>query len=204
MYYRLKHLIPIIQNRLLFRARERLKCYIMLFKAFANICEGFFMNETDETIHPKSMSFDLYKSYRFIEYHNQLSYMSNQLLILSIFLFLVSLSMKAFCTSLICFHSLKVLISGSFCVFIGGTSLIWMANPLLWASWLFNKHSTLSLSLSILAFIVALSFLFFDKIITNEGGIPEKITQFKAGYWFWLLSITMNVVAHILPFLKKT
>jgi len=35
----------------------------------------------------------------------------------------------------------------------------------------------------------AAAFLLMGTVVTNEGGVPSRITGFKIGYWLWLGSM---------------
>lgn|SRR6185437_10054690 len=111
------------------------------------------------------------------------------ILFISIGLFVISLSQKCFCTTYSCGDSIAVFFSGFFGFFLSFTNLIWLANPLLILSWIIiNRNNKLSVVMSFLAALFALSFLFFPKIIDNENGNVSQIISYKIGYWLWLAS----------------
>ena len=95
-------------------------------------------------------------------------------LIVSISLLALSLTQKCYCTTINgCGDSLMVFIFGILGLAYGGAALTWLANPLLIASWITLKPSNKwSLILSVIAFLISISFLLFDKVIADEAGNP--------------------------------
>jgi hypothetical protein len=80
----------------------------------------------------------------------------------------------------------------------GGIVLVWFANPLFIIGLIINKKSpTGSLLLSIAASVVSLAFLFGDEIMINEAGHVAKIATLQIGYWLWLTSMILLVLASI-------
>lgn len=73
-------------------------------------------------------------------------------------------------------------------VFEGG--IAWLANPLLFISWLFLliKQPKISFPLSLITFILSLSYLSVSTITVNEGGGKAAITSYGLGYYLWLAS----------------
>lgn len=110
----------------------------------------------------------------------------------SIMLFIGSLMSDAYCVNDNCNDSASgfmCFITGWIGVLMGGAAISWLANPTLLLSWLFFKNKkTLSTIFSIISTMFCLSFLMFDEIIVNEAGHYGQITDYKMGYWFWLLS----------------
>jgi hypothetical protein len=120
-------------------------------------------------------------------------------LLFSIGLFIVSLTQKCYCTENSCGDSLAALFSGALGFFLSPAGFSWLANPLIIISWATtNRKIKLSLISSIVAFLMALSFMFFDKIIANEGGSFEKIVSYKLGYWLWLSGIGVMVIRNLI------
>lgn len=114
-------------------------------------------------------------------------------LLLSVILFAASLTQDAFCVSGICsdWPGWSILLFGA----LGHTS--WFANPLLAASWiaaLFARRLP-ALILSLAALGLAGSFLFETSVITNEAGMANPVTGLREGYWLWLASMAMAVIA---------
>jgi hypothetical protein len=73
----------------------------------------------------------------------------------------------------------------------------WMANPLLCVSWFLigRKYYKISLYFSLLAFVLMLSFLFYGNLVTRDDLSVSKISGYGYGYFFWLLSSFVLVVA---------
>jgi hypothetical protein len=109
--------------------------------------------------------------------------------IISIGLFILSLTQVAYCTTNLCRSSIDALITGSLGALYGGAALTWFANPFLIISWLsFNRNISLSLVTSLLAVLVSFSFLLFHSVVDNEAGHLNTIISYKAGYWLWTAS----------------
>ena len=120
-------------------------------------------------------------------------------LFLSLGIFLIALTQKCYCTTAQCGDSLAAFIVGIIGVFFGGAALTWLANPLLLFSWITVKlKPTLSLIAALLATFVALSFLFFDEIIDNEGGTYNEIIEYKLGYWLWVSSSVVMFIGQLI------
>jgi len=129
-------------------------------------------------------------------------------LLLSIGVFIISLTQKSFCTnSNVCryFSGFLSLIFGWLGVFILHIPTFpWLANPLLLVSWiLFRKKPKVSFILSIVAFILMLSFLLVDEIITNEAGTKSKVVSYELGYWLWLLSSFIMLIGNSINWKKN-
>lgn len=120
---------------------------------------------------------------------------SNQkqiLLYISITLYIIALTQKSYCTKVSCGDSIMALIMGPIGMVFGGATLTWLANPLLFISWkLHSKNYKLSLILSALATLLALSFLCFNKIIADEAGNYKEIISYGLGYWLWVSSAAL-------------
>lgn len=79
-------------------------------------------------------------------------------------------------------------------VFYGGAGLCWLANPAVIASWVLMKSNPgMALGFSALATVLALAFLWFDKIVANEGGGVAAIIGYKLGYWLWVSSMAATL-----------
>ena len=131
--------------------------------------------------------------------------MKNQKLFLfiSIGVYIVSLTQKSYCTSggnCEYFSGFLNLIFGWFGVFmLHIPAFPWLANPILLASWItFKKKQKLSFILSIIAFILMLSFLFVNEIIVNDGSTTSKVNFYGLGYWLWVLSSFIMIVGNII------
>lgn len=123
-------------------------------------------------------------------------------LFISIFLYLIALTQKTYCTPGNCeyFSGLLNLIFGWIGVFmLHVPAFTWLANPILLISWFFFKRKPkISFILSSVAFILMLSFLLCDEIIDNEGGTRGKIICYGLGYWLWVLSSFMMILGNLL------
>lgn len=123
-------------------------------------------------------------------------------LILSIVVFIISLTQKSYCSSYgLCdnygFLSLFIGWLGVFMLHI--PAFTWLANPLLLGSWiLFSKKPRTSFILSIMAFILMLSFLLVDEIISNEAGTKSKVVFYGLGYWLWVFSSFIMVLGSLM------
>jgi phosphatidylserine synthase len=113
---------------------------------------------------------------------------------LSIILFFVCLTLTAFRTS-----SNNDYPAWFVFVFFGPISLFllyptWLANVFLLLSW--TEHSrnlSKCLTYSLVALILALSFLLYKKVpITDTGSETFSVAS---GYWVWILSIALQVLA---------
>jgi len=78
----------------------------------------------------------------------------------------------------------------------GGSNLCWLANPLLFGSWITSYFNNLmSFLFSIFAFIISYSFYFATEIAVDEAGTPREITRLGIAYWLWLLSIFVMLIS---------
>lgn len=113
-------------------------------------------------------------------------------LFISIGLYIVSLTQKSYCSSFgpcdnFGFLSLFFGWIGVFMLHI--PAFTWLANPIILASWIFfKKKPKTSFTLSVVAFIIMLSFLLVDEIIANEAGTKSRVVFYGLGYWLWVLS----------------
>lgn len=124
------------------------------------------------------------------------------ILLLSIVIFIISLTQECFCTSKGCADSIIVFVFGIFGILSGGVGLSWFANPLIIASWISIKNNKTSTILSIIAFVLSFSFLFFKEIMTDESGKLRNIGRYKSGYWLWLLSIFIMLLGNVIIKIK--
>jgi hypothetical protein len=124
------------------------------------------------------------------------------ILTLSIVLFAFSVSQKCFCTERDCgedWEGAALLISGVLGIGAAPVWFVWLANPVLLFSWIFFlKRIRISLTLSLVAFLICLSFLGFDKMMVDEGGNFSRITGYEAGYWIWTSSAFVLFVGNII------
>jgi len=121
----------------------------------------------------------------------------------SIGLFIISLTQTGYCTTNLCRSSIDCLITGALGFLYGGAAMTWLANPVLIASWaLANRNLWLSLTGSILATIISLSFLLFHHVLDNEAGHLNTIISYKAGYWLWLASSLTMLAGNAIVWIK--
>ena len=125
--------------------------------------------------------------------------LKNSILLISISVFIFSLTQKCFCTASNCGDSIVVLLFGFLGITTGGAAITWIANPALLISWIFiKKDLKKSLIASIVASTFAVSFLFFESVISDEAGHYSKIINYKIGYWLWLSSCLIMLIGNII------
>ena len=129
-------------------------------------------------------------------------YIQKGTLYLSVGLFVISLSREVFCTNNDCsgdWSGLAILFSGTFGFFLSPAGFVWLANPLLFFSWRYIKRDPKNtLITSIASSILAISFLFFKRIVADEAGSYYHITGYRIGYWLWLTSVITMLVGNLL------
>lgn len=107
----------------------------------------------------------------------------------SILIFGISLFQNCFCTGH-CVNSFFALLFGFLPLKTTIANLCWLANPLLFMSWIvFYKNPKSSLIFSLLASSFSFMFIFTNEVAVNEGGSPQQIESLEIGYWLWLSSI---------------
>jgi hypothetical protein len=79
--------------------------------------------------------------------------------------------------------------------------MLWLANPILFVSWIatFGEKKALSIPLSLIPLLLAASFLTMKTAVHGEDGYPSPITGTSIGYWLWLASMIANCVAALAP-----
>jgi hypothetical protein len=117
---------------------------------------------------------------------------------ISIVIFITSLTQNDFCTTRSCGDSIASFISGFIGVFMGGATISWLANPLLFVSWgcFLSRSIKTSLIISLLALLLSLSFLTFKEVMVDEAGHMGQIISYQAGYWLWVLSALTMVIGN--------
>ena len=114
---------------------------------------------------------------------------SSKYVLISIGLFIISLSQKCYCTPSHCSYSIMAFLLGLAGMASSAAAFSWLANPLLIISWILQKRNPRgSMLLTMFAFLFTLSFLLFDSVLANENGQQQAITSYKPGYWFWVCS----------------
>jgi hypothetical protein len=94
-----------------------------------------------------------------------------------------------------------LLILGWMGIIFGKASLAfyWLANPIyITAFILFFFKPKISFYLSLLATLLALSFLFCGKVLTNENGEISTISSYEAGYFLWVVSMLVLTIGSYL------
>lgn len=118
---------------------------------------------------------------------------------LSVGVFVLALTQKCYCTTASCGDSIMALLSGTIGFFFGGAALTWLANPLLIISWILSeKNKRVSLLFSGIAVLISVSFLLFNKVISDEAGNYSEIISYKLGYWLWVLSSSVMFIGNLI------
>jgi hypothetical protein len=156
----------------------------------------------------------------------------NITLIISVLLFVFSLKHVCYCTALGCIDSAEVFGTGWFGagVELGalvnwitewlskhhsifdtrmGAALIWLANPLLFVSWIgILRWPQGSLAFSIFAMLVSFAFLSFNYVLHNDIGHYSRIVTYETGYWLWVSStiamVIGNLIIKFMPLASRT
>lgn len=137
--------------------------------------------------------------------HNEIEdkKLKKYIFIVSISLFIVSLTQKCYCTTSECGDSIMAFILGWAALLSGGAGISWLANPLLFASWfMLRENLKLAMFLSVAALLLSLSFLIFDTVIANEAGQKQQIIAYKLGYWLWMGSNMVMLVGTFVLMLR--
>jgi hypothetical protein len=123
---------------------------------------------------------------------------SRYILVLSIALYAACLSREAFCVDTRCdVDGWGVLIFGGWQIWGSPANFTWVANPILFMSWIAvgRGEKTLSVPLSLIALMLAAAFMLMTTVIVNEGRLRLPITGIKLGYWLWLASAAATCLA---------
>jgi hypothetical protein len=78
--------------------------------------------------------------------------------------------------------------------------LMWIANPLLYASWyccLCNKYEK-ALLCSLIALVLMLSFLLCKRVVVGDSPMYSVIIGYGVGYYLWVASGVLVVIAGFL------
>lgn len=128
-------------------------------------------------------------------------------LFLSIGVYIIALTQKSYCSTFESCDNFGIL---SLCFGWLGVFMLhvpafpWLANPILVIAWcFFKKKPKVSFILSIIGFLLMISFLFVDEIINNEAGTKSKVVFYGLGYWLWALSSFIMVIGNIIVRKKK-
>lgn len=118
---------------------------------------------------------------------------------LSVGLYVISLPMTAFVTENISYVGFGALFDGILGVlFASGVNWPWFANPALFVAWLFllfRAATTAAAIFSGAALVAAVYFFAFPRVMNNEGGVVVRVSSLELGYWLWLASIVLALVA---------
>jgi len=118
------------------------------------------------------------------------------ILFVSVTIFLASLTQTALTYNdhegLKTHSALSLLFMGAFAILGGGLLewLIWLANPLyLLALILLLRPNKTSRNVSMMATMLALSFVTWQRILASESGSTAAIKSLNTGYWLWMMSL---------------
>ena len=133
---------------------------------------------------------------------------SRALLLASVGLYLVSLTLNAFCAvtggtercddslgvGVLALGWMELIAIGDVGPFV---ALPWFANPCLFAAWVFvlGRARKIALALAALGALLGLSFLLGHSVQISEGAGPSPITGYLAGYWVWLGSLFLALLS---------
>jgi hypothetical protein len=77
----------------------------------------------------------------------------------------------------------------------------WFANPCLLAAWFcLRRESALRVTpvvLAVASLVFAIAFLFQHQVLRDEAGNMDTITARGLGYWLWIASIVLALVASV-------
>jgi uncharacterized membrane protein len=123
--------------------------------------------------------------------------------LLSIGLYLISLFHNCYCSYRECESGLGLLLTGWMGLYMGGPVLAWLANPFLLIAWCtVDRYNYASLVFSLMAVLAAVSFLFFNEVYDPLMEFMNTITNYKPGYWLWLASCVVMLIANVLVFAR--
>ncbi|MEO8532223.1 MAG: hypothetical protein ABI441_00665 [Flavobacterium sp.] len=98
---------------------------------------------------------------------------------------------------------------GSIAALGGGLDeqIVWFANPLAFFAMIlfainYRITKILSLFLSLLSLVLAVSFFFWKEILAAESGSMAKIISFGLGYYLWVLSILILTIGIFICLIK--
>ncbi len=99
------------------------------------------------------------------------------------------------------------MIFGGFAAPEGGAPLTWLANPVLWFSWIKIKNLRLSFIGSFISTAISFTFMLFDTVKNGatcggtDGEVSSCDTQIEGyglGYFFWLASSIILLIGNYL------
>ncbi len=83
---------------------------------------------------------------------------------------------------------------------IASGTFAWLANPALLLAWVLalkKKHS-LALVATIAAFVLMVTFLLQDTVISSEAPTYSRITGYGMGFWLWVASAAVHAVGCVI------
>ncbi|WP_294671315.1 hypothetical protein [uncultured Fluviicola sp.] len=128
--------------------------------------------------------------------------------VISLIILGISLLCPTYCTNVSCsgpLSGLADLLFGWFAaLFMGSTYSAWFANPFFITAIFTNKKvPVLSLIFSVIALFIALTFLKGGTVWLNEAGHKGYITKLQSGYWLWVSSMVIMVIAALVPIIQR-
>lgn len=127
-----------------------------------------------------------------------MKYFSSSLYGISVLCFCAALYFPSFSTDTSSSDGLALLITVGFGFFVDpGSSFSWLANPLYIASLIGvinKKENNLLFMLSLVSFVLAISFLGVKSIIVDAGGRDRLIISYGLGYWMWVSAPFIMIV----------
>jgi hypothetical protein len=78
---------------------------------------------------------------------------------------------------------------------IPSAALAWLANPIVFAAWLFLLGSRYRRAFILSNTAMALSLLVYGRVVTAESGMVERVTGYAFGYWIWIGSLAAASIA---------
>jgi len=121
--------------------------------------------------------------------------MQRKVLIISVVLYVASLTPDSICISGDCggWPGWGILFVGWLALFATPANMTWLANPVLFVCWglLLGSRWWAALVVGAAALAGGGSFLLHDKILSSESGSLSTITGTAIGYWLWLASMAV-------------
>lgn len=131
--------------------------------------------------------------------------LSKVTLVISVSLYLVSLTQQGYCISGACgnhWSGISLVSMGAIGGIMSLAGLTWYANPALWAAWsqISNKPKR-ALIFSLIGTLLAASFLLATEISDIKPNITSYITGYQTGYWLWLASMGTMLIGSLTTYL---
>ena len=123
-------------------------------------------------------------------------------LIVAVVVYLVSMPLDIFCIDGKCsdWQGWGALAFGWLVLAGADANMAWLANPMLLVAWIsiLLDRRLVALGFALGALVIGLSFLTFETVVTNEGGVASAITGYRLGYWVWLASMAVTVLSALM------